>query len=170
MMINNNNNNKLNSWAITGLMDAEWSFGVNIIADGSRKLGYIISAHVEMGLNFEDKALLEKIKATLGVGNIYYNSKDNTYKWKVSDINQISNVIIPHFTIFYLVTQKWADFEILKQIVEIIKSKRHLTVEGLQEIVNLKASLNLGLSDDLKAAFPNTVPVFRPKINLNSWS
>jgi len=79
-MINNNNNNKLNSWAITGLMDAEGSFGVNIIADGSRKLGYIISAHVEMGLNFEDKALLEKIKATLGVGNIYYNSKDNTYK------------------------------------------------------------------------------------------
>jgi len=64
-----------------------------------------------------------------------------------------------------LVTQKRADFEILKQIVEIIKSKRHLTVEGLQEIVNLKASLNLGLSDDLKAAFPNTVPVFRPKIN-----
>ena len=34
--------------------------------------------------------------------------------------------------------------------------------EGLQEIVNIRASLNLGLSDVLKAAFPYTIPVLRP--------
>lgn len=164
-MNNNNNNNKLNSWAITGLMDAEGSFGVQITRDNSRKLGYVISTYVEMGLNFKDKVLLEKIKATLQVGNIYYNSSDNTNKWKVSDINQISNVIIPHFTTFHLMTQKRADFEIFKQIVEIIKSKKHLTAEGLQEIVNLKASLNLGLSDSLRASFPNTVAEPRPKVD-----
>jgi hypothetical protein len=33
-----------------------------------------------MALNFKDKVLLEKIKATLEVGNIYYNSTDETYK------------------------------------------------------------------------------------------
>lgn len=41
-------------------------------------------------------------------------------------------------------------------------SYKHLTEEGLQEIINNKASLNLGLSDRLKVAFPNTTPVPRP--------
>ena len=32
--------------------------------------------------------------------------------------------------------------------------KEHLTNEGLLKIVAIKASMNLGLSDDLKVAFP----------------
>jgi hypothetical protein len=64
-----------------------------------------------------------------------------------------------------LITQKSADFQLFVKIIEIIKRKDHLTFSGLQEIVNLKASMNLGLSDELKALFPNTVPTFRPKVN-----
>ena len=37
----------------------------------------------------------------------------------------------------------------------------HLTPEGLQKIVNIKASINLGLSEKLRAAFPDTIPVAR---------
>ncbi len=37
----------------------------------------------------------------------------------------------------------------------------HLTIEGLQQIVNIKASINLGLSFQLKVAFPNTIQVKR---------
>lgn len=33
----------------------------------------------------------------------------------------------------------------------------------MQEIVNIKASLNLGLSKELKLAFPNSVPVIKPE-------
>jgi len=40
--------------------------------------------------------------------------------------------------------------------------REHLNPEGLQKIVNLRASVNNGLSDSLKAAFPNTQPVSRP--------
>ena len=42
--------------------------------------------------------------------------------------------------------------------------KEHLTFEGLQQIVNFKASMNLGLSNELKKAFPNTMPVPRPLV------
>lgn len=41
----------------------------------------------------------------------------------------------------------------------------HLREEGLQAIINIRASLNLGLSEVLKAAFPNTIPVVRPLIS-----
>jgi len=109
-----------------------------------------------LGLNYKDKALLENIKHTLGVGNIYYNSNDKTYKFKVSNINELINVIIPHFKKYYLITQKHIDFELFSNIVTMVKNKEHLTIQGLQKIVNLKVTLNLGLSDNLKKNFPET--------------
>jgi len=41
----------------------------------------------------------------------------------------------------------------------------HFTEDGLQQIVNLRASMNLGLSDLQKSKFPNYIPVVRPIIN-----
>lgn len=107
---------------------------------------------------------MERIRATLGVGNIYFKSSDNTYRWKVSNINDIFNVIIPHFIKYPLVTQKRADFELFTRIVEILKNKGHIDSKGLQQIVNLKASLNLGLSENLKKDFPDTVMVPRSQV------
>nr|YP_010608735.1 hypothetical protein PNX16_mgp036 [Drechslerella dactyloides]WAN89815.1 hypothetical protein [Drechslerella dactyloides] len=42
-----------------------------------------------------------------------------------------------------------------------VKAKEHLTMEGLQNIVSNKASINFGLTDELKAAFPNTIPALK---------
>src|SRR5947209_16884387 len=74
------------------------------------------------------------------------------------------NTIIPFFDKYPLISQKQADFKIFKKIVEFIKNKEHLTLEGMQKIINLKASLNTGNSDELKALFPNTVPVAKPSV------
>ncbi len=145
---------KLNYWFITGLVDAESSFVVNIIKDNTRTTRYIIQVSFELGLNYKDKALLENIKYTLGVGNIFYNNNDKIYKFKVSNINELFNVIIPHFKKYYLITQKHIDFELFSKIVIIIKNKEHLTMQGLQMIVSLKATLNLGISNNLVKNFP----------------
>jgi LAGLIDADG endonuclease len=110
-----------------------------------------------LNLNYKDKRLLENIKYTLGVGNIFYNSNDKTYKFKVSNINELSDVIIPHFKKYYLITQKRVDYELFSKIIEIIKNREYLTKEGLQKIVNLKTTLNLGISDSLMEDFPETI-------------
>lgn len=41
----------------------------------------------------------------------------------------------------------------------------HLTDEGLRKIINIKASMNLGISDIVKSNFDNISPVDRPIIN-----
>jgi hypothetical protein len=54
-----------------------------------------------------------------------------------------------------------------------MNSKAHLTLPpareagrlGLKQIVNIKASMNLGLSDMLKSEFKGYSPVERPVIN-----
>jgi len=46
-----------------------------------------------------------------------------------------------------------------------MQNKEHLRIEGLRHILALKASLNLGLSVELKEAFPGIIPIgrsFRP--------
>jgi hypothetical protein len=45
-----------------------------------------------------------------------------------------------------------------------MQQKQHITREGLLEIVKLKVSLNLGLSDSLKLAFPNICGTPPPQV------
>jgi hypothetical protein len=40
----------------------------------------------------------------------------------------------------------------------------HTQIEGLRKILAIKTSINLGLSGELKEAFPDTIPVTRPKV------
>lgn len=102
------------------------------------------------------------MQAIFGVGGIYKHS-GGMMRYKVSSIRDLTKVIIPHFDKYPLVTQKRVDFNIFKCIIDII-NKGPLSPEDLQKIVNLKASLNRGLSSELQASFPNTIPVQRPVI------
>jgi len=54
------------------------------------------------------------------------------------------NVIIPHFMNYPLLTQKAADFNLFVQIVQLMNKGAHLNHSGLQQIANIKASLNKG--------------------------
>ena len=69
-----------------------------------------------------------------------------------------------YFDKYPLITQKKADFELFKRGLEIVKAKGHLTQEGLNEIVSIKASMNIGLSEKLRKAFPLLALVVRPVI------
>lgn len=56
-----------------------------------------------------------------------------------------------------LITKKLVDYSLFKQAYNMIIRKEHLSQEGLYKLVALKGSLNLGLSPELKAAFPNVI-------------
>lgn len=108
--------------------------------------------------------VLDLIQAFFGgVGSITYASKD-TLHYRIASLHDLIKVVIPHFDKYPLNSQKRADYLLFKEIVLLIKNKEHLTIEGIQKIVNLRASINLGGSESLKEAFPKTVPVQRPVI------
>lgn len=63
------------------------------------------------------------------------------------------------------------DFLLFTKAYGIINTKEHLTEGGLTKLVSIRANLNQGLPERLKAALPNLVPVPRPqlpKIHLDS--
>jgi len=46
--------------------------------------------------------------------------------YRVTNIDDLTNVIIPHFEKYPLITQKQADFKLFKEIVQIIKRENML--------------------------------------------
>jgi hypothetical protein len=72
---------------------------------------------------------------------------------KIESMKDLS-VIMDHLEKYPLITKKREVFEMFKQAFNMIKNKEHLTMPGLTKIVIIKASINRGLSDKLKVAFP----------------
>jgi spore coat polysaccharide biosynthesis protein SpsF (cytidylyltransferase family) len=69
--------------------------------------------------------------------------------FRIESIKDLAK-IINHFDKYPLITDKKADYELFKRIIEKMNNEEHLTEQGIQEIVNIRASLNLGLSPGLK--------------------
>ena len=106
--------------------------------------------------------LQEAIKAYLGdIGAISVNKAKDVAVFRIASLKDLV-VLIDHLTRYPLITQKRADLELFKRVVDIKLSGRHTNLDGLQEIVNIRASLNRGLTERLLLAFPQTIPVIRP--------
>lgn len=160
MLSLNQRSTLINPWFITGFIDAEGCFSVRVRKTTKTRIGWHVEAIFSINLHSRDLSLLKEIKAYFGnIGKIAIGKKNCAYY--VSSIEDLTVVIIPHLIKYPLITQKLGDFLLFKAAVGIINSKEHLTMKGIQKIVSLKASLNLGLTDELKTAFPNIVPSLR---------
>ena len=55
----------------------------------------------------------------------------NGVQYRVTSLQDLINIVIPHFEKYSLITQKKADFILFKKVVNFIENKKHLTIEGL---------------------------------------
>ena len=159
------NLNKLHPLFITGFADAESSFILLINKNSKYKMGYSLQASFQIKLHKKDRALLEKIASYFGVGNISKGGVDSI-SYRVTSLKHLTRVIIPHFDKYPLISKKRADYELFKQVVELMNCKEHFSPSGFQRILAIKASINKGLSDELNLVFPNVSPVPRPLVQL----
>lgn len=156
----------MNPCWLTGFVDGEGCFWVSISKDQTFKTGWKVRLFFEIHLHEKDLALLKRIQKFFGVGRVYMKN-DNSITYLVTSVKDLQ-VIRQHLEKYPLITKKCADFLLWTQIFSLIQNRKHLTVEGLNKIVAIKASINLGLSytpsgNKLKAAFPYIVPVQRPQ-------
>nr|YP_010608724.1 hypothetical protein PNX16_mgp047 [Drechslerella dactyloides]WAN89804.1 hypothetical protein [Drechslerella dactyloides] len=154
----------LNPYFLTGFVDGESCFQVQINSSKTTKTGLTVQAKFLIGINKKDLVILELIKSYFkGIGNIWKQGNDSVL-YNVTSLHDLTNVIIPHFDKYTLITQKKGDFILFKEIVDLINRKEHLTLEGIQKILAIKASMNWGLSDQLAKKFPKVNPISRPLI------
>jgi hypothetical protein len=84
--------------------------------------------------------LFLEIQKYLGVGKIYKNRNNVIYI--VKSIKDIVTVIIPLFEKYPVRENKFLAYSIFKKVALMVKTKKHLTIEGTVEIINLAYFMN----------------------------
>ncbi len=150
-------NSKLNPYYLVGLVDGEGCFSVTFNKHkGNRLLEVRLIFEIE--LREDDKEILERVRETLQCGNIYhleyekYSKWKPHYKYKVSNIKDITEQVIPFFQKFPLQAKKKYSFDLFYQVAQLMLKKQHLTAEGINKIKILKENL---VRDSLDAGNPH---------------
>jgi hypothetical protein len=154
-------NSSLDPWFLTGFIDGEGCFRIPITKI-DRAIGWRVQLFFQITLHEKDKILLENIKNCLSVGKIHKSGK-NLLQYRIQTFDELT-VLLDHLENYPLISQKKADYELFRKAYGLVRIKEHLNKEGIAKIVSIKASLNLGLSNELEKAFPGVIPVERPKV------
>ena len=151
---------------VTGFADAESYFSIRFVALKDKKLSWAVNPVFGIELHEKDFFLLKQIQTFFGVGTIIHRVRNGNPSsiYSVQSITDLQNIIMPHFKNYPMLTQKQADFELFCQIIELMENKEHFNLNGLSKIISIRAAMNKGLSDKLKIAFPNIIPISRPLI------
>ena len=152
-------------WFVTGFTDAEGCFTIIARKSPRSNTGWKIEANFIINLHKKDVKLLKNIKDFFGGIGRVSKERNGCCDFTVSSLDQIITVILPHFDKYPLITQKLADYLLFKEVVLIMKRGEHLTSSGLKAIMNIRASMNRGLTPALKEAFPDYIPMDRPLID-----
>ena len=128
---------------IVGFVDGEGCFCITQNRNGNRLPEVRLLFEIE--LREDDEEILRQIQEVLQCGSIYRLNYERYQKWrphvkyKVSNFADIYQKIIPFFKQYPLQAKKSLSFEKFCQAAEIIKTKEHLTAEGVAKIQALKA-------------------------------
>lgn len=173
---------------VSGFVDAEGCFRISIIknknfkgdpwqsslylseTEGAKFITPLsVRLYFQIGLHRKDEYILQEIQSELGTGKLYKTaSRPDSIELQVSSLNDLA-LVIDYFDKNPLITQKWNDYLLFKEAYGLLLNKKHLTIEGLKRLIEIKALNNRGLTDNLKKAFPELVHLnlldSRPHIN-----
>ena len=134
----NKNFNITPDW-ISGFTQSDGSFVISFM---SQKIGIpirpvpifnITQSKIEFDLFIE-------IQKKLGIGKVYNNRQNVIFV--VKSIDEIVEVLLPLFDKYPLRGSKLVGYNIFKTVALMIKDKKHLTLEGLIQILNLSYFMN----------------------------
>ena len=96
--------NKLDPWFMTGFVDAEGFFSIELYKDSKAKFKYTPRLVFGINLHVKDLPILLSFKDTLGVGTVSTKGKVTSYT--VKTFKDLA-VIVNHFKLYPLVSSKY---------------------------------------------------------------
>lgn len=126
---------------LSGFISGDGCFFVNIYKVKDCSTGYAVKLSISVTQHLKDKVLMENIARILMCGRVYKHS-NSTVVLKISTFKHISDVIIPLFEQYPIRGIKSRDFKDFCLIASKVQTKTHLTIEGLEEIREIKLGMN----------------------------
>ena len=132
-----------NNW-IAGFVSGEGNFDIHIHNSKSPKTGYQVQLRFRVSQNDRDIQLMELLIKYLGSGTIEINKKTSTVCLIITKISIITEIIIPLFNKYPLLGVKYLDYLDWCKIANLMSEGKHLTIEGLKLITEIKYGMNTG--------------------------
>jgi hypothetical protein len=130
-----------NNW-LAGFSSAEGSFTCKISKNITTKIGRQVAVRFILIQHTKDKSLIKLIKDQLGCGVVREDLNKPYVTLSVTNLSEILNIIIPFYDKYHIQGIKFLDFKDFKKIAFLMKNRKHLTDEGFNEILNIKANMN----------------------------
>lgn len=131
---------------LIGFVEGEGSFYIGIVPSRETKAGWQVIYFLKVSQNPNGKVVLDHFVKRLGCGYIKANDNhdttDRSLAFVVRDLKSLKEKVIPFFE-GKLVIKKDA-FDKFKRVIDLVTIKKHLTFDGVKEIVDLAYSMNTG--------------------------
>ncbi len=138
---------KLSPDWVVGFVDGEGCFHVSILRHPEMRTGYQVLPEFTVVQHERDIQILYALKAFFGCGVVRRNH-DDRWAYRVRDLKCLER-ICDFFTRHPLKTKKNVDFIRFRRIVQKMREGKHLTREGLLEIIDIALRMNTGRREAL---------------------
>lgn len=128
---------KLDPYFVTGFTEGEGSFYVGILPKNLDAVAWEVRPSFSLSQHKRNKSIVYRLKDYFGCGWIRPSKKDDTLKYEVRSLEDLTSKILPHFERYPLEGDKSRDFDNFRKVVRLMATARHLTNDGLIEIVNI---------------------------------
>ncbi len=125
---------------LAGFTSAEGSFMLRVLNSSNHKHSKKVQLEFNLTQHARDEELMKVIANYFGAGTVYLNR--NAYVFRVVNFTELTNKILPLFKDNLIQGIKYFDYLDFLKAVEIVREKKHLTLEGLEEIQKIKNGMN----------------------------
>ena len=126
---------------IAGFVEGEGSFNVPIVRERDRGLPFRVC--LSFNVSQVGPEMPELLKATLGVGRTR-GRPDGVFYFEVTRPDHLEERIFPFFERFQLRGPKAKELVTFRKITELVQLGRHKTIDGVEDILALRARMNRG--------------------------
>lgn len=127
---------------LAGFADGEGSFNVSFRPREDYKLPWKVS--LCFNISQRDPVILAQFKHHLQCGTMRQR-RDGVWYYEVNNLVPILENVIPLFERFeFLSAKKKRDFAKFKRLAELFREGRHLTREGVEQVLRIRREMNDG--------------------------
>ncbi len=132
---------------VVGFVDGEGCFSCPIYRCGKMTLRWQVRPEFAVVQGESSRDVLEEMVEFFGCGKVYRNRRHDNHRedilrYCVQRFDDLRTTIVPFFRDNPLQTSKRQNFEKFASIIELMESRRHLTVPGITEIAEIAQTMN----------------------------
>ena len=132
---------------VVGFVDGEGCFSAPVVKNQKMTLGWQVQPVFSVVQGASSGSVLSELVDFFDCGKVYTNRRRDNHRedllrYSVSKRSDLVTKIIPFFVAHPLQTEKQQNFEKFRDILELMETGQHLTVDGLVDIARISQTMN----------------------------